>query len=78
MMTEEVDVLREKLYMFADLSKKEGIFPWPVHYSTIWRYAKEGRTNRSGITVFLEYVKTPSGYATSREACRRFLRDLNS
>ena len=69
-------IWNEKLYVFKDIANVG--FPFPLHYNTVWKYAKTGRVNRSGITVFLEYIDTPRGCATSKEACLRFIRDLNS
>ena len=71
-----LDVQREKTVLFRQVAKL-GVFPKPVTYATVYRWAKYGRVNHSGITVYLEYVKTPHGFATSREACIRFLEALN-
>lgn len=72
----EIDIRSEKLYPFS-MVKKLGVFPVDTSYQLVYQYAKEGRENLSGVTVFLEHVRTPSGYATSKEACWRFIEALN-
>ena len=72
----EIDIRSEKLYPFSKVSEL-GVFPADVGYKLVYQYAKEGRENLSGVTVFLEHIRTPSGYATSREACYRFIEALN-
>jgi len=74
----EREIFHEKLYLFKEIARERGVFPWTVSYQTVRRYAVEGRVNLSGITVFLDSLKTPTGRATSREACRRFIHDLNT
>lgn len=72
----EIDIRSEKLYPFSKVSELD-VFPSEANYKLVYQYAKEGRENLSGVTVFLEHVRTPSGYATSREACYRFIEALN-
>ena len=78
MLQDETELmLNEKLYLFSEVAKT-GMLPYGETYMSIWRYTHDGRVNRSGVTVFLGYLKTPSGLATSKEACQRFIRDLNT
>lgn len=70
-------LLSEKLYPFSEIAKMN-LFPTKVTARSIRRYAHEGRNTYGGITVFLEFLRTPHGCATSKEACVRFLRNLNT
>ncbi len=72
----EIDIRSEKLFPFSQV-RELGVFARHVKYKLIYQYAKDGRENLSGVTVFLEYVRTPSGFATSKEACYRFIEALN-
>ena len=76
-MTETERLLSEKLYLFSEIAKLH-VFPSRVCPRTIRRYSHEGRLAWGGITVFLEFIRTPHGCATSREACMRFLENLNT
>ncbi len=71
-----IDLATEKLYSLGTLAR-DGLFPIPIAYCTLYRYVVDGRKNVSGAIVFLESVITPRGRATSVEACRRFIDDLN-
>jgi len=73
----EINADKEELVMFRDV-RGLGIFQNGPSYHSVYRYARYGHKSRSGVTVFLRYVDTPSGYATSRKAILRFLRDINS
>lgn len=72
----EINPQCEQVFLFSQIAGM-GMFPGRASYKTIHRYAREGRVNLSGVTVFLGYIKTPSGFATSREAVHRFLEALN-
>lgn len=72
----EIDIEQEKVYLFSQVARM-GVFPNPTSYKTVHRYARTGRVNLSGVTVFLQFVRTPSGFATSTEAVKRFLETLN-
>lgn len=72
----EIDPAREELILFSDV-KTLGIRGITPSYNTIYRYATKGVKNRSGAVVYLRYVATPTGYATSQEALYQFIRDLN-
>ena len=72
----EIDPSHETLYMLSQIAHME-MFPTITSYKTVHRYARQGRLNLSGVTVFLQFVKTPGGFATSREAVYRFLEALN-
>ena len=71
-----IDLSKEKLYLLRDLARKR-IFPIQASYRTLLRYNEEGQRNASGVVVFLECLITPQGRATTEEACRRFIEDLN-
>lgn len=73
----EINPDKEELVMFKDV-KELGIFRTPPSYHSIYRYAKYGCKSHSGVTVYLRYVGTPAGYATSRKAILRFIKELNS
>lgn len=73
----EINPDKEELVLFRDV-KTLGIFRSPPSYHSIYRYAKYGTRSQSGVTVYLRYVDTPTGYATSRRAIIRFLKELNS
>jgi hypothetical protein len=73
---DEVKLGEEQLVMFRDVDKL-GLFARSVGYMNIYRYAKDGAINLSGIRVYLGFVKTPAGSATSREAVIRFIQELS-
>jgi hypothetical protein len=73
----EIDIETERLFLLKDIARMN-LFAAPTSYRSIYRYARTGVSNHSGATVYLECVNTPTGYATSREACRRFIRNLNA
>ena len=55
----EIDPATEKLYMLRQIANMD-IFPATTSYKTVHRYARHGRLNLSGVTVFLQFIKTPS------------------
>ena len=70
------DIRQESPVLFRDIARS-GVFPRRVSYPTVYRWAKYGKLNQSGVTVYLEYIDTPTGMATTEEACVRFLEALN-
>jgi len=73
---DDIDLTKERLYSLNEITKMR-LFPSVAKKHTIWEYCKRGRQSASGVTTYLECVKTPAGLATSREACRRFIISLN-
>lgn len=73
----EINPDKEELVMFKDV-KHLGMFKKPPSYHSIYRYAKYGCKSYSGVTVYLRHVRTPGGYATSRKALIRFIKEMNS
>lgn len=74
-----IDVLTEHLILFREVGKIPNVFGQKkASYQAVYSYAHKGRKNYSGVTVYLEHCKTPTGGATSLEAIRRFMVNLNS
>jgi hypothetical protein len=73
----EIDIEKDELILFSDV-RSIGVLQHRPSYQQIYRYAKIGHKSRSGTRVFLGYVDTPTGYATSKNALLKFLYDINS
>jgi hypothetical protein len=76
-----IDVLNEHILTFR-LACREQLYRHPStgkpgNVSTIHRHALRGSIGANGRRVRLEYVHTPRGYMTSREAIQRFIDNLS-
>jgi hypothetical protein len=70
------DPEQEEPIPLADLGKTVGR---KLPYVTVLRWVREGRVNQyTKKRYFLETVCMPSGYASSKEAYWRFIKQLNT
>tara|TARA_R100000306_G_C4333060_1_gene121281 strand:+ start:53 stop:277 length:225 start_codon:yes stop_codon:yes gene_type:complete len=70
----EIDIRHEEPEFLKEFARG---LPQKPSYNTIYEWCTKGRTNRSGVVVYLEYIALPGGFATSQEAYYRFLEALN-
>lgn len=72
--TPRIDPLDENLIFFSQARR---VLPGEPAYDSVLGWHRTGRLSVSGTRVHLEAIKTPRGYATTREAYRRFVEALN-
>jgi len=77
-----IDLLSETLINFATACKEPALrnskTGRPCHINQLYRYTQLGARALNGDRVRLEFLKTPSGMRTSREAVARFIAKLTN